>query len=54
MYMSDVKYLGLTEALRLKLYILSMSGVSGIPGVAVNCVEIAKNTGGEGGLLGHS
>ncbi len=54
MYMSDVKYLGLTEALRLKLYILSMSGVSGIPGVAVKCVDIGKNTGGEGGLLGHS
>ena len=26
----------------------------GIPGVAVECVEIRKNTGGEGGLLGHS
>ncbi len=25
---------------------------SGIPGVAVGCVEIRKNTGGEGGLLG--
>ena len=25
---------------------------SGIPGVAVECVEIRKNTGGEGGLLG--
>ena len=24
---------------------------SGIPGVAVECVEIRKNTGGEGGLL---
>ena len=24
----------------------------GIPGVAVECVEIRKNTGGEGGLLG--
>ena len=27
---------------------------SGIPGVAVECVEIRKNTGGEGGLLGSS
>jgi hypothetical protein len=26
----------------------------GIPGVAVECVEIRKNTGGEGGLLGSS
>ena len=51
MYVSDVKYLGLTEALRLKLYILSMSGVSGIPGVAVKCVDIRKNTRGESGLL---
>ena len=25
---------------------------SGIPGVAVECVEIRKNTGGEGGSLG--
>ena len=24
---------------------------SGIPGVAVKCVDIRKNTGGEGGLL---
>ena len=52
--MSDVKSPGLTGALRLKLYILSMSGVSGIPGVAVKCVDIGKNTSGEGGLLGHN
>ena len=25
--------------------------VSGIPGVAVKCVDIRRNTGGEGGLL---
>jgi hypothetical protein len=25
---------------------------SGIPGVAVKCVEIGRNTGGEGGSLG--
>ena len=25
---------------------------SGIPGVAVKCVDIRRNTGGEGGLLG--
>jgi hypothetical protein len=28
-------------------------GAGGIPGVAVECVEIRKNTGGEGGLLGR-
>ncbi len=28
-----------------------MREAGGIPGVAVECVEIRKNTGGEGGLL---
>jgi len=46
-----VKYLGLTEELQLKLYILSTGGESGIPSVAVKCVDIRKNTGGEGGFL---
>ena len=46
-----VKYLGLTEELQLKLSILSTGGESGIPSVAVKCVDIRKNTGGEGGLL---
>ena len=27
---------------------------SGIPGVVVKCVDIGRNTSGEGGLLGHS
>ncbi len=31
-----------------------MVEASGIPGVAVECVEIRKNTGGEGGSLGHA
>ena len=31
-----------------------MVGVEGISSVAVKCVEIRKNTGGEGALLGHS
>ena len=31
----------------------SMSEAGGIPGVAVECVEIRKNTGGEGGPLGY-
>src|SRR3954463_4310027 len=30
----------------------SLLEADGIPGVAVECVEIRKNTGGEGGLLG--
>ena len=32
----------------------STVGADGIPGVAVECVEIRKNTGGEGGLLGRN
>ena len=31
----------------------SMVGVSGIPGVAVKCADIGKNTDGEGSLLGR-
>ena len=46
-----MKILGLTQKLHLKLLILSEVEVSGIPGVAVKCVEIRRNTGGEGGLL---
>ena len=46
-----VKSLGLTEELQLKLSILSTGGESGIPSVAVKCVDIRKNTGGEGGFL---
>ena len=46
-----VKCLGLTEELQLKLSILSTGGESGIPSVAVKCVDIRKNTGGEGGFL---
>ena len=32
---------------------LSTVEVSGIPGVAVKCADIRKNTGGEGGSLGR-
>ena len=46
-----VKSLGLTEELQLKLVVLSTGGEGGIPSVAVKCVDIRKNTGGEGGLL---
>ena len=34
------------------LLILSEVEVSGIPGVAVKCVDIRRNTDGEGSLLG--
>ena len=46
-----VKYLGLTEELQLKLNILSAGGESGIPSVAVKCVDIRRNTSGEGDFL---
>ena len=48
---SDVKITGSTRKLHLKLIILRVGGVSGIPGVAVKCVDIGRNTSGEGGLL---
>ena len=51
---SDVKCRGLTSELRLKLSNLSEVEVGGIPGVAVKCVEIGRNTSGEGGLLGFN
>ena len=37
--------------LHLKLLFLRVGEVSGIPGVAVKCVDIGRNTSGEGGLL---
>ena len=46
-----VKYLGLTGELQLKLLFLSAGGESGIPSVAVKCVDIRKNIGGEGDFL---
>ncbi len=48
---SDVKTAGLTCRLKLKLVFLSEVEVGGIPGVAVKCVEIRRNTGGEGSQL---
>ena len=48
---SDVKCMGSTHALHLKLLSLSEVEVGGIPCVAVKCVEIGRNTSGEGGLL---
>ena len=47
-----MKTVGLTHKLHLKLILLRVGEVNGIPGVAVKCVEIRRNIGGEGGLLG--
>ena len=46
-----VKSLGLTEELQPKLLPLSVGEESGIPSVAVKCVDIRRNTSGEGGFL---
>ena len=48
----EVKCRGSTPELLSKLPILSGVEVGGIPGVAVECVDIGRNTSGEGGLLG--
>ena len=47
-----VKVWGSTPDLPRRLWGLGTVEADGIPGVAVECVEIRKNTGGEGGLLG--
>ncbi len=49
--MSDVKSQGSTLEWHPKLHNLSAGWESGILGVAVKCVDIKKNTGGEGGSL---
>ena len=46
-----MKSYGLTIELHLKLFFLSDGEVSGIPSVAVKCVDIRRNTSGEGGFL---
>ena len=46
-----MKSLGSTEELQLKLSFLSVGEESGIPSVAVECVDIRRNTGGEGDFL---
>ncbi len=48
---SDVKSTGSTRELHLKLLFLSIGEAIGIPSVAVKCVDIRRNTSGEGGLL---
>ena len=49
-----MKSIGLTDELLLKLFFLSEVEVGGIPSVAVKCVDIRRNTSGEGGLLGFN
>ena len=46
-----MKTVGSTDSLHLKLQFLRDGEVNGIPGVAVKCAEIGRNTGGEGDLL---
>jgi hypothetical protein len=48
-----VKALGLTWEWHWILVGLSVAEGRGIPGVAVKCVEIGRNTRGEGGDLGQ-
>ncbi len=48
---SDVKSRGSTPELHLELLVLRNGEASGIPSVAVKCVDIRRNTSGEGGLL---
>ncbi len=48
---SGVKTIGSTGSLPLKLFILNAEEVRGIPSVAVKCVDIGKDTGGEGAAL---
>ena len=48
---SNVKSLGLTKELHSKLLGLSVREEDGIPGVTVKCVDIGRNTSGEGDLL---
>ncbi len=49
-----VKSLGLTEELQLQLIFLSVGEESGIPSVAVKCVDIRRNTSGEGDFLDNN
>ena len=46
--------MGLTHELRSILWVLSGVGAGGIPGVAVECVDIGRNTSSEGGLRGSN
>lgn len=49
-----VKTGGLTLGVRAIRADWSTAGETGIPGVAVECADIRRNTGGEGGSLGSN
>ena len=51
---SDVKSCGSTTELHQILGYWSAEEVDGITSVAVECVDISKKTGGEGGQLGRN
>ncbi len=51
MFRSNVQALGVNEEEHLKQGDLSAEEYSGTPCVAVECVDIWKNTSGEGGCL---
>ena len=48
----EVKTMGSTHELLSNLFFSSSAEVDGIPGVDVESVDIARNTSGDGGLLG--
>ncbi len=52
LFKSDVKSPGLTGRVHRILLGQSAAEGDGIPGVVVKCVDIGRNTSGEGGLLG--
>ena len=49
-----MKGTGSTGDMHLKLKDLSIGEASGIPSVAVKCVDIRRNTGGEGDFLDNN
>ncbi len=49
-----MKALGTTQEMLFILVVVSVGGVSRIPSVAVECVEIRRNIRGEGDLLDHN
>ncbi len=54
MFKSLVKSCGSTTALLVKLDVLNLTGETGTVGVAVKCVDINRNTKGEGRSLGEN
>ncbi len=51
---SEVKTMGSNHSLHLKLSFLSVGAAGGIPCVEGKCVDIRRNTSGEGGLLDNN